>query len=140
FLHGCDSNLRPLDPQSVFDGTAPTVTCRAAFEPVPRRMRRSGGVAVRFCCQREPSLVSPGWTVCRSVRVVFHLAGLPKMIRAVQHRCGTFLYGCYTVASRVDHGSANAKPNRMPSPVRGLLSQGCHAKVLFVYDAVEANF
>jgi L-ascorbate metabolism protein UlaG (beta-lactamase superfamily) len=45
-------NLRPLDPQSVFDGSPPTVTCRATSDPVHARMGRFSCVAVSWCCHR----------------------------------------------------------------------------------------
>ena len=48
-------NLRPLDPQSVFDGTTLTVTCRAAFRPMPAEMPRFNAVAVRLALS-PPSL------------------------------------------------------------------------------------
>jgi hypothetical protein len=37
---------------SVFDGTSPTVTCRAASDPVHSRVSRSVSVAVSWCCHR----------------------------------------------------------------------------------------
>ncbi len=57
------ANLRPLDPQSVPDGTAPTVTCRPAFQPVRPGMRRSSGVAVRLRCHHE-TLACKSWADC----------------------------------------------------------------------------
>ena len=60
---------RPFDPQSVHDGTAPTVTSRPGFEPVPGRMRRYGGVAVRLRCHHRISFVSRGRPVCHSMFV-----------------------------------------------------------------------
>jgi hypothetical protein len=43
---------RPLARQSVLDGPACTVTCCAAFGPVPPPRDRSLGVAVRLRCHR----------------------------------------------------------------------------------------
>jgi hypothetical protein len=69
-------NLRPLDPKAVLGGSAPTVTCRAAFGPIWSRMPESGRVAVRLRCHRRAPLVSHARTVCRSVDLVFHLGDL----------------------------------------------------------------
>jgi hypothetical protein len=46
-------NLRPLDPQSVLDGPALTVTCRAAFGLLPPRMPEAVCVAARLRCHRR---------------------------------------------------------------------------------------
>lgn len=39
--------------KSVLDGPTRTVTCRVAFRPMPLRMPRSVGVAVRLRCHRR---------------------------------------------------------------------------------------
>jgi hypothetical protein len=88
----------PFDPQSVFDGTTLTVTCRAAFGLMPSRMPRSGGVAVRLRCHRG-ALACKSWAArvpqCeRGVlprRISGHDAGPSAVI------FGSLLHGCYMV-------------------------------------------
>jgi hypothetical protein len=50
-------NSRPLDPQSVLEGTARSVTCRRAFRHMRPRMPKSDGVAV-ISCRHRRSLVA----------------------------------------------------------------------------------
>lgn len=56
------------------------MTSRSAFEPVPCRMPRSGGVAVRLRCHHR-TLVCKSWqVVCRSVHLVSHLEESSEMV------------------------------------------------------------
>jgi hypothetical protein len=95
-------NLGPFDPQSVLDGSAPTVTCRVAFGLMSPGMPRAGGVAVRLRYHQRALLVTPGRTVRRSVRLVSYLKRSSEVIRG---RLPSSLGRCYTAAIDGDAAS-----------------------------------
>jgi hypothetical protein len=93
-------DFRPLDPQSVIIGPAPTVTCRAVFGPTFPRVSRSVGVAVRRRCHRRA-------LACKS-----RASCVPQCARGAPPRrifgrdvgpfavvLGSLLHGCYMVGT-----------------------------------------
>jgi hypothetical protein len=94
------------DPQSVLHGTTLSVTCRAAFAPMPPRMRRSV-VAVRPRCHRRA-------LVCKSRadRVAQYVGGrLPGVglgLRSIAY--GTDVHRCYIAATRSRGALRKSRP------------------------------
>jgi hypothetical protein len=66
-----------LDPQSALDGPTLAVTYRAAFGPTSVRMPNPLTLLSGCAVTVEPSLVSPGLTMCRSMLMLSDLEGCP---------------------------------------------------------------